>query len=323
MFVMTHSIKIGTFKAFKCSSCEWNHEVDKYASWAKIVVPAMTLLRTTSDPYGTKVPTAQEITEGMPVQIFAGYNGSNELRFKGFVSKLNLEIPLEIECEGYSYLLRKVSITKTYVNSTVKDILQDITAGTSIKLSSRIPNIPIPKAKFNRALGTQVLEWLQKKCLLTVYFSFDTLYCGLRNVQAPSNAIFDIGWNTVDENSLVFNGYKEFSTVRMQVSYRKKNGDLVIQETDGNGTVRRERMTVDLGDNWRKLVAQDQQLIHTNRGYSGAVTGFLVPYVEPGMSATISDARYPERKGTYFIDKVHGHYGPSGGRQVINLGFTL
>ncbi len=55
------------------------------------------------------------------------------------------------------------------------------------------------------------------------------------------------------------------------------------------------------------------------KGYTGTVTCFLEPQFEHGMTAEITDERFPARSGKYYVDTVQGSFGQNGGRQQITL----
>ena len=55
------------------------------------------------------------------------------------------------------------------------------------------------------------------------------------------------------------------------------------------------------------------------KGYTGTVTCFLEPMFEHGMTAEITDERFPARSGKYYVDTVQGSFGQNGGRQQITL----
>lgn len=323
MFLMCSKITVGTLAPFVCTSIKWKRSIDNYSDSATVTVPAIYFLKKRGNNYDPKVVGSYVFKEGDPIQIECGYNGRLYTRFKGFIKRLNYSSPLELECEGYSYPLQKIIINKTYVNSSVKQILADITKGTGIIISKDVTNIPIPKAIFKNATAVQILEWFKRKCLLTVYFNLNEIYVGLRSTQPKGSVNFHIGWNTVNADDLLFSGYKEFSTVRIQGVYRQKNGDLRVQTTDGNGDTKTLHLDVDLGSAWQQKIINDHKLVYTNMGYSGKLTTFLEPYTDIGMSANISDYQYPERAGNYFVESVEGSFNKRGGRQIVGIGFSL
>ena len=323
MFRMTCDIKIGLFKPVKPNAVTWNRSVDNFSDTATIKLPAITMLKTTGDLY-QRVQTGLQFKEGMNVTIMAGYNGHNDTPFKGFIRRINYTIPLEVECEGYSYQLRKkLDFNKSYVNTTVKTILTDLVSGTDIKLSSQIPVIPLDKATFVNCTGIQVLEWFKDKCLLTVSFNQDILYVGMQQLQPGQNKKFRLGWNVIKDNELKFNVKKEFADVRIQVASRLNTGHkqkAVVGKIDGQV---KKYKSVLKDATVLNAIAQEKRNEIINRGYEGSITGFLKPFVAPGMSISIEDAKYPERGGKYFVTGVNGEYSSSGGRQKVIIGNSL
>jgi hypothetical protein len=319
---MTSDIYIGSFKPVKPNAIKWSRSVENYCDTATIKLPTVSMLKREGDVYD-RVQTGLQFSEGMPVEVRAGY-GVNHLRFKGFIRRINYSTPLEVECEGYSYQLRKkLDFSKSYKNTTVRKILEDLVEGTDIKLSDAIPEIPLDKATFQNCTGIQVIEWFQSKCLLTVYFNLDTLYVGALQLEPKTSVKLRLGWNTVKDSSLKFNDRKEFAEVRMEVGGRKKDGTKG-KSYEGKSDGQVKRLKTAIGDPaTQKRLAEQARRDFVNMGYEGSITAFLLPVVEPGMAVIIDDTKYPDRKGRYFVSGVEGEFSSSGGRQKIKIGYTL
>jgi hypothetical protein len=320
-FTLKTIVTVGNYKPLSVHAVSWERSIDNYSDTARITVPAVARMKRADGNYN-RINTADQITPGMPVTILAGYDSHTPQRFKGFVAKVKYAIPLIIECEGYSWQLRNKTFTKSYGATSVKDILTDLVTGTDIKLSDDIPNIPLPAAVFKNVYGTQVLDWLKEKCLLTVYFIQDTLYAGGRSLQPFASVKFRIGWNTAAEEQLSYLTQDELARVIINANSRKEDGSMVIPITDLKGDVKQLRTLV--SDN-AALAAISEQATRSKKftGYKGTLTAFALPYAEPGMTAVITDNRYPERSGRYFIQEVKGELGPQGGRQRIQLGYYV
>lgn len=320
---MSIDILIGNFSAVKPNAAKWDRSIYNFTDSSTVKLPALTSLKKEGDTY-EKVQTGLQIQEGMTLVVNAGYNGNKVLRFKGFVSRINFTIPVEIECEGYSYQLRKkLGFTKSYYGTTVKKILTDLVEGTDIKLSDAIPDIPLEKAVFENATGIQVLEWFKTKCLLTVYFIYDVIYVGGLEIAPAKTVKYRLGWNVIKDGDLKFNNKKEFADVRIVLSKKGKKGSKTKTSSGSKaGPVKVLKSVVsdpaiqqDIADQVRKNLV--------NKGYEGSITAFLEPFAEPGMAAYIEDTKYPERTGTYFITEVAGDFSSSGGRQKVKLGNSL
>lgn len=327
MFQMTSIVRIDGFKnAIKPTAIKWKRSITDYSDTATIKLPAIAMLKSTGDEYD-KVDTGLQFKEGLKVEISCGYDGNNQLRFKGFIRRINPTIPLELECEGYSYQLRKKQGFKgSYKSGTkLKALLADLINGTDIKLSNTIPDINIESPLvFKGSTGTQVLEWLKDKMLMTVYFNYDELYVGLLQAEVKGTVKLRLGWNVIKDNELKFNDNKELTEVKIVISNKGKNGvrKQSIHDNKYDNT-KLVKMGVRLDKATMDKIAADQKRQLVNRGYQGALTIFLIPYCEPGMAVQIDDTKYPARGGKYFIEAVEGDFSRSGGRQKIKIGTSL
>lgn len=319
---MTSKVSIGSYASVKPSAITWNSSVSSLSDQAKITLPAVMMIRSGKDQY-ERVQTGMKFQEGMPVEISAGYDGTNDKRFKGFISRINYEVPLVLECEGYSYQLRKkVGFTRSYKDTTVKRILEDLVQGTDIRLSDAIPEIKLKKATFDNQTGIQVLEWFTTKCLLTTYFVYDTLYVGLEQVKPATTARFRLGWNVIKDGELQFQ-QTQAAEVRIEVESRKADGTKLIV-SEGSAGVPAKKVTSVLEDAAAlKRIAAEERKKAMSGAYGGSLSTFLKPYVTPGMAVAIEDAQYPDRAGTYFVTGVEGEFSSKGGRQKIKIGNRL
>jgi hypothetical protein len=319
MFEMTSLVKIEGKKPFVPTSLKWRSSVVNYINTASVFVPAKCVYR------GQKTFTGKVISEGSKIEIYAGYNRKNTLRFKGFVSRVNFSIPIEIECEGYSYQLPKGhDFTKSYKNTTVKSILSDLITGTDIVLSDDIPDIPIDKVEFIKTTGKDVLEWLKTKCLLTVYFINEVLYVGLQQVETTKEVKLSLGWNTADDKKLKFNDEHELADVRIELNARKKDGSKVKTSVGKTSSHTKTFKTFINNKAAQQKIAEQKRKELITEGYEGEVKAFLVPHANPGETIVITDKQYTERTGKYFCSSVVGQYSKSaGGKQTISVGHQV
>lgn len=323
---MVHDITVTGINGnqpFKGNSLSWKRDVDNFCDTATVKLPALAMLKKKGESY-ERVQTGLQFKEGMPIEIKAGYDDTNLTRFKGFISRINFSIPLVIECEGYSYPLRKkLNFNFSAQNTTVKALLAEVIKGTDIKLSSAIPDIPLNKVTFKNCTAIQALEWLKEKCLLTVHFIFDTLYCGLEQVNITHTKNFRLNWNVIKDDELKFNSQKEFADVRIVVGSRKADGTKALGETGKKDGQVKSLNTVITDPVSLARIAKQKKSELLNKGYEGSITAFLLPPVEPGYAANITDAKYPDRTGKYFITGIEGEFSTSGGRQKIKIGNAL
>lgn len=325
MFYLTSDITIGEYKKIKPSKVTWRTDVNSFTDTCTIELPRITYLKTvktvTEDKQEPNERKEYVFKENDKISILLGYDGNNVKRFEGFVKRVNMGIPVQIECEGYSYLLYDVIFNKSYSNVTVKQLLTDVCAGTEIVLSSDMPDIPLQNVRFKNATGIQVLEWLKKECHLAVYFNFNELFVGTLFGKKGKTAKLRLGWNTVKDDDF-------------KKRIVDKNVRIVIQEKDGQGEVKRTKSDADKYSNEKRLkikagipaallkeIANRLQTKSNYNGYEGSITAFLEPSINKGDIAQIDGFKYPEKSGSFFIESVDGEFGTRGGRQKIELGF--
>jgi hypothetical protein len=264
-----------------------------------------------------------QFKEGDKVEVLLGYNNKNEKRFVGFVRRVKMGIPVELECEGYASQLYDIIFNKTYSTVTVKQLLKDLTAGTDIKLSTEIPEIPLKNIRFKNATGIQVLEYLKKEVSLAVYFNFDELFVGTLFGKVQKRINVKIGWNTVKDD--------DFQERKVD-----KNLKIVVREKNAKGEVKRTKsdlkkydnekdvkIKADIPANFLKEIVNRLQRQEYYKGYEGNIQLFLVPYANKGMVIDLDGGMFPEKSGSYFINSVQGEFGMSGGRQTVQLGFIM
>lgn len=324
-FYLTSSITIGNYKNIKPNKVTWKTDVGNFVDTCTITLPRRTHMINenpdkTLDLEGRKI---YQFKEGDKVEVLLGYNNKNEKRFSGFIRRVKMGIPVELECEGYASQLYDIIFNKTYSIVTVKQLLKDLTAGTDIKLSNEIPEIPLKNIRFKNATGIQVLEYLKKEVSLAVYFNFDELFVGTVFGKVQKRINVKIGWNTVKDD--------DFQKRKVD-----KNLKIVVREKNAKGEVKRTKsdlkkydnekdvkIKADIPANFLKEIVNRLQTQEDYKGYEGNIQLFLVPYANKGMVIELNGGMYPEKTGDYFIQSVQGEFGMSGGRQTVQLGFIM
>lgn len=191
MFVMTSDIRIGQYRSIKANSVTWKCGTGNFTDTCAITLPLSPYVR----KQGAKTGQANGVMEtnggaqmkrvnsvpfkrGDEVVVALGYDQRNVEVFRGYVLKVNFADNMVIECEGYAYLLREKYFTKSYEKTTLKKILMDLTAGTGIKLSPRMDDVPLSSVWFKNSPALKVLEWVQKELCCRVFFDGEYLYAG-------------------------------------------------------------------------------------------------------------------------------------------------
>ncbi|RYZ18313.1 MAG: hypothetical protein EOO10_25915, partial [Chitinophagaceae bacterium] len=222
------------FKEVKPIEVKINRSLFEYVDKAVIKLPISARLKQ-KDQTTVTVETAKQIEEGMAVSIALGYNGSLKAEFLGFVSRVNPVSPCEIECEGYSYQLRKKTYLKTFVKAQLLDVLKFLIVGTDIVLDeSFIPKFQIEKLVLQKHSGTEALELIKKISdnTIRIFFHGKTLYAGLQFLRTFYDVKYRLGWNVIKDNNLKLRQAKN-QDVTVHYIGEKKDGTKVKVKVNG------------------------------------------------------------------------------------------
>ena len=325
-FILGSQFNIGIYKFKGCNDLKISKSIHDYADRCVIKIPTSAAL-TCEDATTSSVQTARTFNVGDKVSIQLGYNGKLQPEFVGFVSNVNFTTPVEIECEGYSWQLRrKKNIKKSWGSTTLKAVLQEVVKGTDIKLHPLIPDMPLKNIVINNASGIQVIDYIKGllKGALTAFFIGDTLYMGLTYMDLAQTSVkHQIGWNTIDSSSLKYKRAID-TVVTIQLQFRQDSGQMVSTTVGTSGGVVRTDTVSTVSDAATlKAIAQAKLLQESYDGYEGTISTFLVPYCQPGYKCILSHNKYPERGGNYFIETVETTYGQQGARRAVGIGLKL
>lgn len=329
MLTLTSNISIGDEKNVKASKVTWKSEVGSFIDSCTIELPRISYLKT--DKVQTqdlnKERTSSErmgyaFKEGNKVSVELGYNNVNKKRFEGFVKRVNMGIPVKIECEGYGYQLYEVMFNKSYSSVTVKKLLEELTQGTDIVVSKEIPDIPLKNVRFKNVNGIKVLEWLKDECKLAVYFNMNEIFAGTLYGKVQNRIKARIGWNTVKDDE--FQQKKVDKSTQIVIKEKNDKGEVNKTKSDQKATNEKSlKVKAGIPAQFLKQIANRLQTKENYKGYEGNITLFLEPYAVKGMVLELEGGMYPDKTGEYFIEGVSGEFGASGGRQTLTLGFLM
>jgi hypothetical protein len=329
MFVLRSKITIGTFTFRGVNEVNIEKSIFELADTAIIKIPTSARLRNNTGELMQSQPVQQIFNVGDEVTIMLGYGEENKLKqeFKGYVKRINFTNPVEIECEGQSWLLRnRKNIVKYWEKTTLKEVLELVVKDTDIKLHPAIPDLPLRKLKLDNASGTQVIEYLKEllKGTLTACFFDDMLYVGLAYMDIAKTTVkYRLGWNTIDAGDLKFRRAEE-TEVNIQFQVRADNGQkATIESGKKGGIVRKETISAVTDQKHLQEIAEAKLKQESFDGYEGSITTFLIPFCQHGYRAEVDDKRYPERGGNYFVTSVKTSFGQGGARRTVEIGIQL
>lgn len=322
MFVLNSNIEIGPFKRIKVNHCKITKSIFSYCDKAVLKIPITARIKRADETITASAETANVITEGMKVIINLGYNGVLKKEFEGFVSRVNFTTPCEIECEGFSYLLRRKSYLKVFKNTTLREVLEFIVTGTGITLSPLIPHLKLAKWVINQQNGTEALETLIKELRISVFFTGSELYAGLQYLQPKAEVKYRLGWNVIKDGNLKLREAKNQEVI-IKIKGAKVDGTKVTAAVGEKGDIKQIITHSVTDETTLKAIAEAERKRLSYDGYEGKITAFLQPYCEPGYAGRLIDKKYPDREGKYIIESTEVNFGMSGARRVVGIGFKL
>ena len=298
--------------------------VKEIVDTAMLKIPAIGRINKGSDLPSTSIETSKLWTEGDKVTIQLGYNGDLRTEFKGFVRRVTASVPVEIQCEGYAWQLRRVRLLKSYKSVTLKAFLKDLIAGTDITLSPYIPDMVLSNLTINHANALKTLEYLKEKIHLSVYFLFDVLYVGLEE-GVPGNLVkYRLGWNCVRDDNLKYRLAADTEVLVRLVTGKGKNTKRTLLEVGDPGGSLIQRYIANVTDEATlQAIANDLLQKAKYTGYEGYISGLLQPFCEPCDTAMIIDKMYDVMGGNCFTESTEVDFTTHGATRKVHVSRAL
>ena len=350
-FLLRSDITIGDFRFGRVNAVRVKRSIHSYADTAIIRIPSVCRIIRGKRSSPEILTTAKQFRDGDPVTINLGYNDTSELTgvatpiipggenkglctvFQGYVRRRDMNMPLEVECEGYVRQMRlQVNENNFYDKVNASDLLKLITKACPDISLIVDQDIPLLNLTLNEANGADICDKIKElsQGVLSIFFiDPKTLWCGLTYTPYVKNTDpFDLGqvnyrlgWNVVKDN-----GLKERTTegepVQVIINGQLATGQKITTASQTKSQGRKVKTMVNnIGDvPTLQLLANEKQYQMNYAGYEGSINSFLRPYCAPGWKANIIDDRYPERTGVYMIESTDITFGQTGARIKVEIG---
>jgi hypothetical protein len=325
MFIHRVHIQIGSYTFNRANSVEIVKSTELLTDTATIKLPLSAVL--VDNDKRSQVEIAKLIKVGDKVEVKAWYDGYevHTTQFSGYVKRLNYQMPVEIECEDATYLLRRKNINKSWKETTLKEVLNEILSGTGLTLKGDVPSIELEPFYIKNATAAFTLQKLKDEFGLTIYLDGDKLYCGLAYTEDKGSVIYNL---TGENTNVIKSGdlkYRAKEDIRMKVKAIAVQGDnsrLEVELGDEDGALRTLHFyNIKSLDVLKKLAKQEIEKYKFD-GYEGSLLTFLIPAPVPGMTAVLNDPKF-DRSGSYYIKGVKTTMTTSGARHSVEIGVKL
>lgn len=323
-YTLNCKIKIGNVSFESVNEVRIKRSIFSIGDTAVIKLPLSAHLRNSATGEMKKVKTSQQFKVGDPVMIQLGYDGMLKKEFYGYVNRLNLRMPLEVECEDHTWPLKKINIKYAWKSATLREILTYIGDLAGFELLEGIPDVTLTNFYVNDQTALWALQKIKDTYGLTLYFTLDgLLYAGLAYTREAGSVRFTTGRNIIKSDDLKWVNSEDVRLKIRAVSMERNGSRIESELGDTDGEVR----TLYFYDIHSKQELEELARAEIGKykytGYRGVMSCFLQPWAEPSMTALLNDELFRERSGNYFIESTEVIFGLNGARRKISLGAKL
>lgn len=295
----------------RCSSIEFESTFKEMTSRGTLTLPR-------NIKFFDKYRVRDVFRRGDPVLISFGYNYAMKEEFRGYIATVSADIPIAIEFEDEMFKLRSLPVNFSARNVNLKELIQKIAPGYNVDADE----IQLGAVRLSRTTAGAVIEKLQQDWGFFTWMDGNTIVCGK--------------YYATKSDIPPFRFHLERNCVSTSLNYKRKEDVLIIfrySSTDRFG----KKIEVEFGDkdytevvnrnfNNIKVKAELEFLAKSDYGkakvdrFDGSFTAFGWPSVTHGLKCQLESSLYPDRSGTYYIEKVAKNFDDGGIRQQITLG---
>ena len=339
MFRLVNKIQIGKYGFTGCVSVNITKSRDNFTQTAVIEMPNI-LYKQTGKPVfipNTDLLTSL-ITRGDIVKIWNGYNkpfDDLQLRFRGFVTRIQPDDIIKIYCEDYAYALKQVNVpSKSFTNATIKTIVDYALQGINIDVAYDDATTVIGDWVIDNNSNINAIQVFDKldDFGIRVYFQDNVLRVGgLTDTTGETNCfIFEhniindnLEFRRDDDANLIIKGISNLENDQKIERYAYlQDGSVVVKQTGIPG----EQRTLNY---YNKTATELEELLTNNfnkyiyTGYSGNFLTLLEPFVSVNNFVNLYSLRFPERNSQYKVKSVVTEISVNGGFQTIELDYKI
>ena len=295
-------------------------DVEINSSWSNFTETAVLTFPKNVKFFGNDIAGNDKplFNRGDKIYIQLGYDDQLRVEFSGYVTKIIPGVPVQIECENESYLLKRKVIDKlSFKSVSLGDLLSEILPD-GIEFES--PDAELGAFRVTNATALQVLDELKKTYGFPAFFRNGKLYVGHTYVEELREQ-HEIKFEREVVNSALEWQDKENTKIKVKaISMLPDNTKLSVEVGDVDGELR--TLTYYNITSETELENRANEEIDRLRydGYRGTFTMFGNAVVQHQHVVELFDAKFPERDGEYFVKSHRVIFGQSGFRREIELG---
>lgn len=262
---------------------------------------------------------------GMKIKIELGYDGVLKEAFNGYISKVNLSVPIVLECEDRMWILKNNVVGNiTYSSVSLSTLLKHIIPSSVTYTTNGFSFENLGKVRIsNSATTSMVLKMLRDNYQIYSYFVGSTLYVGLAyQVSLQKQRVFGFEKNIIEDKNLEWTNSDDIKIkvkgISIQSDNTKREYYYPSKDTEGQQYVYR-RPNLDQAGLEAAVKRYYESFFYS--GYKGSFTTFGEPFVNHGDVVSFTGNKIEERnEGKYLVKSIKRRFGMDGYRQDIFLG---
>jgi|GEM_PF-2121447 hypothetical protein len=259
-----------------------------------------------------------KFNEGQEVELYLGYERyglKNE--FSGKIESVSPKKPAELRCCDYFYELRRKRINRTFKNTTIEKILQQVAPGFELVIDDEAKSKKVSTTVYARTSRWVIMKLAAEYGFLAFFREKKLYFVKQEYLESLTDeAIYEEGVN-IFEDSLFYHTAQKVGKVT--VYSETKNGYL-IRASYGSGQDEKIYTIAGLNNGegcWERAKEIYNELNY--EGFKGEFKTFGYPFVMPGMYATLY-SKISGKEGVYRCDKVVTDFGSSGFKRTVTIG---
>jgi len=259
---------------------------------------------------------------GRPVEIKLGYNGENVTEFTGYITKTSADIPVKIELQDEMWQLKQMPAHISTRSIKLGDFIKQLLPGYEIE----VEEWEMPPQRHTRTTVAKVLDYLKQQYKLYSYFVPGTKKLIVGKIYADDADKEPVKVHLETNARANDLQYKDKDDIRIKIraiSTLRNGSKLEAVVGDEDGTEQQlAYYGIEVQAELEKAAERDYRQKKVS-GFDGSLTLFGQPFLTHGNKVELSSDVYPDRDGTYYVDKVSVDYGTGGYKRKLELGDKL
>lgn len=282
------------------------------SSWEDLTDTARVEIPRVSDEFsGDKLREIFSVGDGIEIKL--GYDGVLTVVFTGYITKVSAGQPIVLDCEDLMWRVKQEPVNYSGKNQRLPVFLQKVLPGYSIDAM----DIELGSVRFSRTTMGEVMTKLKDD--MGVYFfatprppeggGFPILVAGkIHSRDLPEIEIVVEGSR---ENKLEYSSGDD-KKVKVTASSTLSNGTK-LTATAGDAGGSEVNLSFYNVKNKNELQKRADEALERYKieGYTGHISCFGDVIVRHGYTVRLVSVEYPERNGTYYVDRVEHFFDDS------------